>query len=68
MEIDIATGKRKYSKHIFNLNVNAARTFGQNSKQTASTVPETNQSNKSSDNRTINSRTTTTTTTTAKKQ
>jgi hypothetical protein len=55
---------RDNSKHLSNLNVNAARTFENNSRQMASTVSEANQNN--NDNKTINSSTTTTTATTKK--
>ena len=63
---------RDNSKHLSNLNVNAARTFEQNSRQLASAVSEANSDN---NNNTINTSggnteysNTTTTTTTAKKQ
>jgi hypothetical protein len=60
------------AKHISSLNVNAARTFEQNSRQIASAVSESNQNNgiNSAGNKSTHSNTTTTTAaaTTTKKQ
>ncbi|MEJ7642724.1 MAG: hypothetical protein WKF36_11125 [Candidatus Nitrosocosmicus sp.] len=55
------------SKHLSNLNVNAARTFENNSRQVASAVSEVNSNNSNSNGAGINT-TTYTNTTTAKKQ
>ena len=59
------------SKHLSNLNVNAARTFENNSRQVASAVSEVNSNNNNQNNNSnsagINT-TTYTNTTTAKKQ
>ena len=56
---------RDNSKHLSNLNVNAARTFENNSRQIASAVSESNQNN-NNDNKTTYSSSTTTTATTKK--
>jgi hypothetical protein len=55
------------SKHLSNLNVNAARTFENNSRQVASTVSEANSNNNNSNTAGVNT-TTYSNTTTAKKQ
>ncbi len=59
---------RDNSKHLSNLNVNAARTFENNSKQIASTVSESNSNNNNQNNNNSAGITTTYSNTTTKKQ